>query len=109
VTDDLTEIKVPSVSIGQGVTVKADALPGVEIKGEVTSIGTVFQEKSGDVVYPVKIKLLDADPKLRWGMTVAATFCEQHTGHEACDHRRLNRRHGRPGQIAAASIGDVEL
>ncbi|MBI5564608.1 MAG: HlyD family efflux transporter periplasmic adaptor subunit [Chloroflexi bacterium] len=73
-TDDLTEIKVPGVSLGQSVTVKADALPGVELKGQVTSIGTLFQEKSGDVVYPVKIKLLDADPKLRWGMTVVATF-----------------------------------
>jgi multidrug resistance efflux pump len=73
-TDDLTEIKVPGVSLGQSVTVKADALPGVELKGEVTSIGTLFQEKSGDVVYPVKIRLLDADPKLRWGMTVVATF-----------------------------------
>ncbi|MBP7687113.1 MAG: efflux RND transporter periplasmic adaptor subunit, partial [Thermoflexales bacterium] len=74
VTDDLTEIKVPAVSVGQGVIVKADALPGVELKGAVTSIGTVFQEKSGDVVYPVKIKLNDPDPKLRWGMTVIATF-----------------------------------
>ena len=73
-TNDLTEIKVPAIKIGQVVTVKADALPGVDLKGEVTSIGTVFQEKSGDVVYPVKIKLLDADPRLRWGMTVAATF-----------------------------------
>ncbi|CAG0980682.1 partial Multidrug resistance protein MdtN, partial [Gammaproteobacteria bacterium] len=74
VTDDLTEIKVPGVNVGQNATVKADALPGVELKGTVTSIGTVFQEKSGDVVYPVKIKLMDADPKLRWGMTVVATF-----------------------------------
>jgi HlyD family secretion protein len=73
-TDDLTEIKVPTIKIGQAVTVKADALPGVELKGEVTLIGAVFQEKSGDVVYPVKIKLLDADPKLRWGMTVVVTF-----------------------------------
>lgn len=73
-TGDLTEIKVPSVSVGQVVNVKADALPGLELKGEVTSISMVFQEKSGDVVYPVKIKLLDTDPKLRWGMTVVATF-----------------------------------
>ena len=32
------------------------------------------QERSGDVVYPVKIKLLDSHPALRWGMTVAVTF-----------------------------------
>ena len=77
VTNDLTEIKVTGVRSGQSVTVKADALSGVELKGQVTTIGTVFQEQSGDVVYPVKIKLLDADPKLRWGMTVVATFADE--------------------------------
>jgi HlyD family secretion protein len=73
-TDDLTEIKVPTVGVGQAVTVKADALPDVELKGEVATIGALFQEKSGDVVYPVKVKLLDNDPRLRWGMTVNVTF-----------------------------------
>jgi hypothetical protein len=26
------------------------------------------------VVYPVKIRLLENDPRLRWGMTAAVTF-----------------------------------
>ncbi|HET7088115.1 MAG TPA: HlyD family efflux transporter periplasmic adaptor subunit [Anaerolineae bacterium] len=73
-TDDLTEIDVPAVSVGQPVTVRVDALPDVALKGEVASIGLLFQEKSGDVTYPVKIRLLGADPRLRWGMTVAVTF-----------------------------------
>ncbi len=73
-TDDLTEIDVPSVSVGQVVTIKVDALPELALKGEVESIGSLFQEKSGDVTYPVTIKLLDSDPRLRWGMTVATTF-----------------------------------
>jgi len=51
-----------------------DALPDVELKGEVESISSVAQVKSGDVVYPVKIKLLENDPRLRWGMTAAVTF-----------------------------------
>jgi hypothetical protein len=34
----------------------------------------VSQVKSGDVVYPVKSKVLDNDPRLRWGMTAAVTF-----------------------------------
>jgi len=75
-TDDLTEIEVPDVHVGQSVRVTVDALPGVTLKGEVESIGSLFQEKSGDVVYPVKIKLIDTDPNLRWGMTVAVTFEE---------------------------------
>jgi len=73
-TDDLTEIDVPGVSVGQPVTIKVDALPELTLKGEVESIGSLFQEKSGDVTYPVKIKLIDSDPRLRWGMTVAVTF-----------------------------------
>jgi HlyD family secretion protein len=73
-TDDVTEIKVPTLKVGQGVTIQFDALPAVELKGEVTSISSVAQVKSGDVVYPVKIKLLDNDPRLRWGMTAAVTF-----------------------------------
>jgi HlyD family secretion protein len=74
VTDDLTEIKVPTIKVGQTVTIKVDALPELALKGEVISIGSVFQEKSGDIVYPVKVKLIDTDPRLRWGMTANVTF-----------------------------------
>ena len=73
-TDDLTEIKVPGVRVGQAATVKADALPDLALKGQVTLIGTVYEEKSGDVVYPVTIKLQTTDPRLRWGMTVNVSF-----------------------------------
>jgi multidrug resistance efflux pump len=73
-TKDLTEIKVPSVKAGQPVTVKVDALPDIELKGKVESIGQVSQLNSGDVVYPVKVSLLDNDPRLRWGMTVVVKF-----------------------------------
>ncbi|HKZ82351.1 MAG TPA: HlyD family efflux transporter periplasmic adaptor subunit, partial [Anaerolineae bacterium] len=65
---------VPAVSAGQPVTVKVDALPELTLKGEVESIGALFEERSGDVTYPVKIRLLEADPRLRWGMTVAVPF-----------------------------------
>jgi HlyD family secretion protein len=73
-TDDVTEIKVPDIKVGQGVTIQFDALPDAELKGEVEAISAVSQVKSGDVVYPVKIKVLDNDPRLRWGMTAAVTF-----------------------------------
>ena len=75
-TDDVTEIKVPDIKVGQTVTIKFDALPDAELKGEVESISDVSQVKSGDVVYPVKIRVLDNDPRLRWGMTAAVTFGE---------------------------------
>ncbi len=73
-TNDLTELKVPEVKVGQAVTVKVDALPELTLKGQVDSIDAVSQLRSGDVVYPVKVKLVDNDPRLKWGMTVAVTF-----------------------------------
>ncbi len=75
-TDDVTEIKVPGIKVGQPVTIQIDALPELTLKGEVESIGSVAQVKSGDVVYPVKIKMLENDPRLRWGMTASAAFGE---------------------------------
>jgi HlyD family secretion protein len=76
VTDDLTEVKVPLISIGQSATIIFDALPDVNLKGEAQSIGQLYQEKSGDVVYPVKVNLIDLDPALRWGMTAHVTFAK---------------------------------
>ena len=59
---------------GQAVIVNVDALPDVQLKGTVSSIGGVSQLNGGDVVYPVKIDLSDVDPRLRWGMTVVVKF-----------------------------------
>ncbi len=73
-TDDLTEIKVPNVKEGQSVVVVFDALPELELKGTVDSIGALFQTSSGDIVYPVTIKLIETDPRLRWGMTASVEF-----------------------------------
>ena len=75
-TDDLTEIKVAAIKSGQAASIRADALPDVVLKGQVEAIEAVSQLKNGDVTYPVTIKLIDtpADPRLRWGMTVAVTF-----------------------------------
>jgi multidrug resistance efflux pump len=73
-TDDLTEIEVVDVEVGQKVTVVADALPNVEMTGTVESISQVFEEKRGDITYTVRIILDDPDPRLRWGMTVVVTF-----------------------------------
>jgi HlyD family secretion protein len=74
VTTDLTEIKVPSIKEGQSVLVTFDALPELKLKGAVDSIGTLYQTNSGDIVYPVKVKLIDVDPRVRWGMTAALEF-----------------------------------
>ena len=73
-TDDLTEIEVVKVSVGQNVTVVPDALPDIELIGTVDQISDIFEEKRGDITYTARILLNDVDPRLRWGMTVVISF-----------------------------------
>lgn len=75
-TDDLTEIEVVDVLIGQKVTIVPDALSDLELNGSVTDIDQISQEKRGDITYTVRVKLEETDPRLRWGMTVVITFLE---------------------------------
>jgi hypothetical protein len=76
-TDDLTELEVVDVSIGQAVTIEPDAIPGLVIDGTVEKISDIFEEKRGDVTYTTKILIDEIDPRLRWGMTVLITFLEE--------------------------------
>lgn len=70
-TDDLTEIDIVQVSVGQPVKVTVDAIPDQEYNGVVTEIAPRSEIKRGDVTYTVTIELTDADDApLRWGMTV---------------------------------------
>ncbi len=73
-TDDLTELEVVEVTLGQKVSVVADALPDLTLSGSVEKIAEVYEEKRGDITYTVRILLADFDPRLRWGMTVVVTF-----------------------------------
>jgi multidrug resistance efflux pump len=73
-TTDLTEIDVVNLAEGQPVTVTLDALPDVELKGQILSIGQNYSENQGDVVYEVTILLTDTHPAMRWGMTAAVKF-----------------------------------
>lgn len=75
-TDDLTEIEVVDVQVGQKVTILADALPDAEMTGTVEKISKVFEEKRGDITYTVRIVIDNPDPRLLWGMTVVVTFEE---------------------------------
>jgi multidrug resistance efflux pump len=70
-TVDLTELDIARVSLGQPVAVRVDALPDRELAGTVSEIGLQGKDYRGDVVYDVKIELVDAEAPevLRWGMT----------------------------------------
>lgn len=73
-TKDLTEMDVVKVSVGQKVVMTPDALPDLKLNGVVEQINQDFTEKSGDVLYMVRIHLDQVDLKLMWGMTVKVTF-----------------------------------
>jgi HlyD family secretion protein len=76
-TDNLTEMEVTSVKVGQRVTITFDAVTGKTFHGEVKEVAQHFEEKNGDINYVVKIALKDDDPLLRWGMTASVTFLPQ--------------------------------
>ena len=76
-TIDLTEIDVVSLKEGQPVTVTLDALPNVELKGKILSIGQNYSENQGDIVYEVTIQLIDTHPAMRWGMTANVKFVSE--------------------------------
>ncbi len=75
-TTDLTEIDVVNIAEGQAVTVKLDAIPDIELQGNVLSVGQNFTENQGDVVYEVIVLLTDSNPAMRWGMTAEVKFTE---------------------------------
>jgi HlyD family secretion protein len=69
-TDDLTEIDIVQVAVGQPVKVTIDAIPDREFNGVVTEVAPRSETKRGDVTYTVTIELTDADDApLRWGLT----------------------------------------
>ncbi|MBL0347790.1 HlyD family efflux transporter periplasmic adaptor subunit [Candidatus Villigracilis affinis] len=75
-TTDITELEVVKLSVGQPVLFVPDALPDVSLKGTITEISQAFTQQGGDILYTVRIAVQEADPRLKWGMTVEVTFME---------------------------------
>jgi multidrug efflux pump subunit AcrA (membrane-fusion protein) len=73
-TNDLTELDVVAISLGQGATLIPDALPEQSFRGEVTEIAHSFNVQSGDILYQVRLHVADPNPAFRWGMTVEVEF-----------------------------------
>ena len=73
-TQDLNEMDIPRVEVGQSVTVSPDAVPDLDLDGMVESISQLYVEKFGDVTYTAHITVNESDPRLRWGMTVTVEF-----------------------------------
>ncbi|GAB4543325.1 MAG: hypothetical protein Fur002_15150 [Anaerolineales bacterium] len=73
-TTDVTELEVVKISVGQAVSLVPDALPDVTLEGVVTEISEAYTQQGGDILYTVRIRIQNPDPRLRWGMTMEATF-----------------------------------
>jgi HlyD family secretion protein len=73
-TTDVTEIDVVKLKEGQPVTVTLDAIPDVQLQGQILSIGQTYSQNQGDIVYEVTVLLTDTAPSMRWGMTAAVKF-----------------------------------
>ncbi len=73
-TSDLTELEVVKIAVGLKASIAPDALGDANMTGVVESISQAFTMQAGDVLYRVKIKVDEVDPRVLWGMTVEVTF-----------------------------------
>ena len=69
-TNDLAELDVVRVAVGQRVVMTPDALPDRSFAGHVVRVDQQSEALRGDVTYPVLIAPNEALDALRWGMTV---------------------------------------
>jgi len=68
-SDDLTELTVAKVGIGNPVLLTFDGIPGLEIPAVVKFIRPYGEKKRGDITYTVTIAPNHWDERLRWNMT----------------------------------------
>jgi multidrug efflux pump subunit AcrA (membrane-fusion protein) len=73
-TTDVTELEIVQLSLGQSVSITADALSDVTMTGVVTEISGSSVLQGGDVIYIVRIAVDEVDPRVKWGMTVEVVF-----------------------------------
>lgn len=76
-TTDLTELSIDRVNIGQPAMVRFDAVPDLGIIGRVVNIKPFGENRQGDVVYTVVLRLENPDERLRWNMTASVSFLEK--------------------------------
>jgi HlyD family secretion protein len=70
----ISEIDIPFVAVGQTAELVFDAYFNTTFNGEVTEISPVGKNMQGVVEYTVRIKMLDADERIKPGMTAAVNI-----------------------------------
>ncbi|HEX9615862.1 MAG TPA: HlyD family efflux transporter periplasmic adaptor subunit [Anaerolineales bacterium] len=72
--EELKESEVSRLQVGQLVVVRLDALPDLDLNGQVESTSWVYQENDDEVIYSAEITLSGNHPELRWGMTARIEY-----------------------------------
>jgi HlyD family secretion protein len=70
----ISEIDIPFVAVGQLAELVFDAYYDITFKGEVSEIAPVGKSIQGVVEYTVRVKMLDADERIKPGMTAAVNI-----------------------------------
>ena len=73
-TKDLTELNIAQIQEGMPATVTFDAIPGLELSGNVSQIKPYGDTRQGDIVYTVTITPDQQDERLRWNMTAKVSL-----------------------------------
>lgn len=68
-TRDLTELRVVGLRPGDHAIVTFDAIPDLELPGQVTRVRSIGQNTQGDITYTVYIAPDRGDDRLLWNMT----------------------------------------
>lgn len=73
-TTDVTELDIINIETGMPAVITLDAIPGLEINGEVSKIKKYGINKQGDITYTVTLTLHEQDNRLRWKMSADVIF-----------------------------------
>lgn len=77
-SDDLTELTVARIRVGDAVTLTFDGITDLEIPGRVKFIRPFGEEKRGDITYTVFVDPERWDERLRWNMTAQLAVTTLH-------------------------------
>jgi multidrug resistance efflux pump len=76
-TTDLTELNIARIKPGMPATIRFDAISDLEVIARVMDIGTYGENRQGDIVYQVRLKIDQPDSRVRWNMTTTVKFIEK--------------------------------
>lgn len=70
-TEDLTELGISQVKVGNRARITFDAVPGLELTGVVSEVASYGERIKGDMTYSARVRLDSFDQRLRWNMTAS--------------------------------------